>query len=82
MLESQRPKGLKKLELEQYNVLLEEQAYPFEEKAIELHEVNARRTAKGVYDEWVRQSFAALRTLKPGRYARVERVEGVIDEIR
>jgi hypothetical protein len=82
MLESQRPKGLKKLELEQYNVLLEEQAYPFEEKAIELHEVNARRTAKGVYDEWVRQSFVALQTLKPGRYARVERVEGVIDEIR
>jgi len=82
MLNSQRPKGLKKLELEQYNVLLEEQAFPFEEKAIELHEVNAKRTAKGVYDEWVQKSFAALRTLKPGRYARVERSEGVINEIR
>jgi cellulose synthase operon protein C len=82
MLDSQRPKGLKKLELEQYNVLLEEQAFPFEEKAIALHEVNARRTAKGVYDEWVQKSFSALRTLKPGRYARVERSEGVIDEIR
>ncbi len=82
MLSSQRPKGLKKLELEQYNVLLEEQAFPFEEKAIALHEVNARRTAKGVYDEWVQKSFGALRTLKPGRYARVERTEGVINEIR
>jgi cellulose synthase operon protein C len=82
MLTSQRPKGLKKLEIEQYNVLLEEQAFPFEEKAIELHEVNAKRTAKGVYDEWVQKSFAALRTLKPGRYARVERVEGVVNEIR
>jgi cellulose synthase operon protein C len=82
MLNSQRPKGLKKLELEQYNVLLEEQAFPFEEKAIELHEVNAKRTAKGVYDEWVQKSFAALRTLKPGRYARAERVEGVVHEIR
>jgi TolA-binding protein len=82
LLESQRPKGLKKLELEQYNVLLEEQAFPFEEKAIALHEVNARRTAKGVYDEWVQKSFAELRTLKPGRYARVERVEGVVNEIR
>jgi cellulose synthase operon protein C len=82
MLGSQRPKGLKKLELEQYNVLLEEQAFPFEEKAIELHEVNAKRTAKGVYDEWVQKSFAALRTLKPGKYARAERSEGVIDEIR
>jgi TolA-binding protein len=82
MLSSQRPKGLKKLELEQYNVLLEEQAFPFEEKAIELHEVNAKRAAKGVYDEWVQKSFAALRTLKPGRYARAERVEGVVHEIR
>jgi tetratricopeptide (TPR) repeat protein len=82
MMNSQRPKGLKKLELEQYNVLLEEQAFPFEEKAIELHEVNAKRSAQGVYDEWVQKSFTALRTLKPGRYARVERSEGVIDAIR
>jgi TolA-binding protein len=82
MMGSQRPKGLKKLELEQYNVLLEEQAFPFEEKAIELHEVNAKRTAQGVYDEWVQKSFTALRALKPGRYARVERSEGVIDAIR
>jgi len=82
MLKSQRPKGLKKLELEQYNVLLEEQAFPFEEKAITLHEINAKRTAQGVYDEWVSKSFAALRTLKPGRYARAERTEGVIDAIR
>jgi TolA-binding protein len=85
MLGSQRPKGferMKKVEQEQYNVLLEEQAFPFEEKAIALHEVNAARTTKGVYDEWVQKSFAALRTLKPGRFARAERIEGVIDEIR
>jgi cellulose synthase operon protein C len=82
MLKSQRPKGLKKLELEQYTLLLEDQAQPFEDKAIELHEVNAQRAAKGVYDEWVQKSYAALRTLKPGRYARVERAEGVVDAIR
>jgi cellulose synthase operon protein C len=73
MLGSQRPKGLKKLEREQYDLMLEEQAMPFEDKAIALHEINARRSAQGVYDEWVRKSFAALRTLKPGRYARSER---------
>ena len=38
LMTSERPKKLSKLELEQYNVLLEEQADPFEEKAIELHE--------------------------------------------
>jgi tetratricopeptide (TPR) repeat protein len=73
MLSSERPKKLNKLELEQYNVLLEEQAYPFEEKAIALHEANAQRAAAGLYDEPVRQSFAALATLKPGRWGRAER---------
>jgi cellulose synthase operon protein C len=82
MMDSQRPKGLKPAALEQYNVLLEEQAFPFEEKAIELHEINAKRAGTGVYDEWVQKSFAALRTLKPGRYAKTERSEGVIDAIR
>jgi TolA-binding protein len=82
MLKSQRPKGLKKLEREQYDLLLEEQALPFEDKAIGLHEVNAKRAAQGVYDEWVQKSFAALRTMKPGRYARAERAEGVVDAIR
>jgi hypothetical protein len=73
---------LKKLEREQYDLLLEEQALPFEDKAIGLHEVNAKRAAQGVYDEWVQKSFAALRTMKPGRYARAERAEGVVDAIR
>lgn len=82
MLDSQRPKGLKKNELEQYNVLLEEQAFPFEEKAIELHEVNAKRTSAGVYDPWVRASYGALAKLRPVRYGKVERAERVIDAIR
>ena len=75
LLTSQRPKKLNKIELEQYNVLLEEQAFPFEEKAIELHELNARRSAEGFYDEWVRKSFSALRELRPGRWARAERAD-------
>jgi TolA-binding protein len=82
MLASQRPKGLKRAELEQYNVLLEEQAFPFEEKAIELHEVNARRASEGIYNEWVKKSFTALGTLRPVRYGKNERSEGVVDAIR
>jgi cellulose synthase operon protein C len=73
LLGSQRPRGLKKLELEQYNVLLEEQAFPFEEKAIELHEANARRTTQGVWDPFVQKSLAELAKLKPVRYGKVER---------
>ncbi len=81
LLDSQRPKGLSKDELEQYNVMLEEQAYPFEEKAIELHEINARRTRAGVYDDWVKKSFAALAKLRPVRYAKAERGEGVFNAL-
>jgi cellulose synthase operon protein C len=82
LMESQRPKKLSKKELEQYELMLEEQAYPFEEKAIELHELNTRRARDGLYDEWVRRSYTALRELKPARYAKNERSEGVLDAIR
>jgi tetratricopeptide (TPR) repeat protein len=77
LMSSQRPKKLKKLELEQYNVLLEEQAFPFEEKATEMHALNARRAASGVYDQWVKSSFDALRELQPVRYGKVERSDAV-----
>jgi tetratricopeptide (TPR) repeat protein len=76
LLESERPRNLTAEELEQYDVLLEEQAFPFEEKAISIHERNVRRAAEGVYDEWVRKSYAELAQLKPGRYARTERDGG------
>jgi TolA-binding protein len=79
---SERPAELTQDELEQYDILLEEQAFPFEEEAIELHEVNAARTAEGVYDEWVRKSLIALATLVPVRYAKAEMGETVVDAIR
>src|SRR6185295_5357315 len=72
LLDSERPRDLSPDELEQYQVLLEEQAFPFEEKAIEIHESNAQRAAGGIYDDWVRKSFVALAELKPARYARNE----------
>ena len=72
LMQSQRPGGLDELALEQYEILLEEQAFPFEEKAIEIHEVNARRSWQGAYDQWVRSSFTALKTLLPGRYNKPE----------
>jgi tetratricopeptide (TPR) repeat protein len=82
LIASERPKNLKKDELEQYDVLLEEQAFPFEEKAIKLHEVNTARVKAGTYDEWVQKSFAALAQLNPGRYAKVEIGEQQVESIR
>jgi cellulose synthase operon protein C len=82
LMSSERPKNLSKDELEQYDVLLEEQAFPFEEKAIKLHELNTARAKDGTYDEWVQKSFAALAQLNPGRYGKVEIGEQLVESIR
>lgn len=78
LMDSERPPNLDELALDQYDMLLEEQTFPFEEKAIELYETNASRAADGVYDEWVQKSFMALAELLPGRYAKLERSEDVV----
>ncbi len=75
LLAAPRPKGLKKAEAEQYVVMLEEQAFPFEEKAAELHELNARRTTQGLWDDNIRDSLHALAQLRPARWGRTEKAE-------
>jgi tetratricopeptide (TPR) repeat protein len=82
LMASERPKGLDADAKEQYDVLLEEQAFPFEEKSIELHETNARRTGDGVYDEYVQRSFDVLAKLKPARYAKAEKSEDYVPTLR
>ncbi len=78
LMDSERPADLDEAALEQYDLLLEEQMFPFEEKAIDLYKANADRTPDGVYDEWVRKSFERLAGLMPARYAKVERSEDVV----
>lgn len=70
ILNSDRPSGLSELEREQYGILLEEQAYPFEEQAIELYRLTATKTKLGTYDEWIGKSLAALSEINPRLYAR------------
>ena len=77
LLDSDRPGELDADALEQYELLLEEQAFPFEEKAIDLYKANANRAPEGVYDAWVRKSFERLAGLMPARYAKKERSEDV-----
>jgi cellulose synthase operon protein C len=78
LIGSERPRKLSKDELEQYEVLLEEQAEPFEEQAIAIHESNAVRARDGLYDEWVKKSYAALAELDPGRYGKTEMTQDVV----
>jgi TolA-binding protein len=81
LLDSDRPDNLDPMALEQYEVLLEEQAYPFEEKAIAIYEANTQRSRQGTYDEWVRKSFNALGELLPARYHKLEKGAGYSGEI-
>jgi tetratricopeptide (TPR) repeat protein len=82
LLNSERPKALKDDALEQYNALLEEQVFPFEEQAIKIHELNVARAQEGVYDESVRKSYQALAELKPGRYGKTELVQDVVTVLK
>lgn len=75
LMSSQRPKGLSVDELEQYDILLEEQAYPFEEKSADIHSLNAKRTKLKIYDKWVKKSLTMLKKIQPVRYAKSEKVE-------
>ena len=81
LMSSERPGELDAAALEQYEFLLEEQAFPFEEKAIDLYKANADRTPDGVYDEWVQKSFDRLAGLMPARYAKSERGEDVVTSL-
>ncbi|HEY0721952.1 MAG TPA: hypothetical protein VGE50_11950, partial [Gammaproteobacteria bacterium] len=82
LMESQRPANLSAEELEQYELMLEERAFPFEENAIEVHASNLARARDGVYDSWVKRSIEALAALNPARYAKQELESEVIDELR
>ncbi|HEY6482479.1 MAG TPA: tetratricopeptide repeat protein [Steroidobacteraceae bacterium] len=77
VMNSERPKNLKGDALAEYNSLLEEQVFPFEEQAIKAHEINTDRAKDGVYDEWVQKSFKVLAQLKPARYGKTELTQDV-----
>lgn len=81
LMSSERPRGLDELELEQYDLLLEEQALPFEDKAIDLYTQNTNLVNQDIYDDWVKKSFKALFVLQPGRYGKKEQAEDYVDTI-
>jgi len=81
LLESERPSGLSEAEKIDYELVLEEEAFPFEERAIDIHEENFELLASGIYNEWVQESLDELAILMPGRYAKNESSEGRLGSI-
>ncbi|MEK9765565.1 MAG: tetratricopeptide repeat protein [Thalassolituus sp.] len=82
LMESERPEGMDELEAEEYQFLLEDQAFPLEEAAIEIHQQNISRTYDGIYDEWVKKSFSSMSKLMPGQYDKPEKSVIYVDQIR
>jgi tetratricopeptide (TPR) repeat protein len=78
LLKAPVPAGLSELEREEYMIIVEEQAFPFEEKAVHSHEKNIEKLHQGQWHEGIESSLEALRTLLPARFDKRERFEGAV----
>jgi tetratricopeptide (TPR) repeat protein len=76
LLESERPDDLKPEDLEEFKNKLDEAAFPFEEKAISVHEKNIELLRAGAFNSWTEKSLSRLTELMPGRYAKHETSSG------
>ncbi len=75
LMKSDRPKNLSEVELEQYNILLEDQSIPFEDQAIRYFIQNTKSSTNEVYSEWKNKSFEKLSTIYPTKYMRAEKLD-------
>ncbi|TQV76938.1 tetratricopeptide repeat protein [Aliikangiella marina] len=76
------PKNLSQDEVGLYRKVLEEQATPFIELAVELHMGNLERAWDGDYNQWIEKSFLAMKALVPERFNKREMEVAYGDEIR
>lgn len=81
LVDSERPSGLSEAEMGDYEMVIEEEAFPFEERAIDVHQKNFELLAGGVYNAWVQKSLDKLTVLMPGRFAKDEISGGFIGSI-
>ncbi len=76
------PAGLSAEEQGVYAEIIEEQAQPFEQLAMELHRANIERAWHGEYNEWIEKSFGQMKILSPARFNKTELIVSYGDEIR
>ena len=79
LLESERPTDLTPAEQQEYEEVLEEEAYPFEEQAIDVHMKNLELMSAGVFNVWIEKSLSRLAVVMPGRYAKFEESSDLIE---
>ena len=80
--ESERPAGMSGAKLQEYEDALDEEAFPFEEKAIKVHEKNLElMSGDRLFNSWIEKSLARLAQMMPGRYAKAEISTGFLGSI-
>ncbi len=71
IINSERPGDMSKEEVEEYTLLLEEKAYPYDEQAVKTYEKSLTVSRKQqIYNEWVEKSIGRLAGLRPALYKR------------
>ena len=75
IMSSPKPEGLTPPELEEYELALQEMAFPFETKALEAYRVNIQRSVKlEILDPWIEKTFERMAELAPWSYQRNESI--------
>ncbi len=67
-----KPSGLSSSDILLYAEIIDEQAAPFDELAVEVHQANLDKAWEGHFNSWIAQSFGALSKLYPDRYNKQE----------
>jgi tetratricopeptide (TPR) repeat protein len=81
LMSSERPAGMTDAELADYELALEEEAFPFEEQSIAIHEKNMELLRSGTHNSWTDKSLSRLAELLPVRYAKSELSSGFLGSI-
>lgn len=76
------PAGMSQNDSELYTQIIEEQAAPFEQLALEVHSANVNRLWSGDYNQWILKSFDEMKVLNPERFNKQELIVSYGDEIR
>ncbi len=75
ILSSPKPEGLTPPELDEYELLLQETAFPFEAKALDAYRVNIQRAVKlELLDPWIEKTYQRMAELAPWSYLRSESI--------
>ncbi len=71
IIHSERPEDLSKEELEEYNFLLEEKAYPYDDQAVKTYKRSIEASIKNmIFNKWMDKSLKRLVDLRPALYKR------------